>query len=487
MGRLDSGIATFQGIPYAAPPVGPLRWQPPQRLTRAAEPRFALSFAAAPIQQLPPTSSLMYRLNFADRSALVMSEDCLYLNVWSPEPSRTAGLPVMVWIHGGGNRVGHGGQDLFDGRSLAKRGIVVVTINMRLGALGFLSLPALAEKDPNGASGNYGLHDAVAALGWVRDNIRAFGGDPDSVTIIGNSAGAAIVNHLMVAPAARGLFRSAVGQSMAGVFRAEGRLTPHDAAAARGQEAVAALGTTLDQLRALPATAFLAVPPQGVIVDGGILVEDTTDAFLAGRQAPVPLLAGWTEDEGSLFPTSTAAEEMMPTARSADAAALLARTYPAVADAKGMAARRRLVGDRRFTYPVWRWARTHAETSGAPTWLYRFEHQLPLPPDLPPPPDGAEGYGTFHTAELPYMWDNLDMRRWAWSDDDRVLAHRMADAWTRFVGQGDPRSDDLPEWSPVGGTEHTELMVFGRRPQIGTVRHREVFELFDEHALYEMA
>jgi len=486
VGRMDRDIAVFKGIRYAAPPIGALRWRPPQRLPRLTEPQFALAIGPSPIQELPLVASLMYRLNFADTRALVTSEDCLYLNVWSPELSAAAGLPVMVWVHGGANRVGHGGQELFEGHRLAARGVVVVTINMRLGSLGFLSLPELAQEDPDGASGNYGLHDAVAALGWVQENIRAFGGDPAAVTIVGNSAGAAIVNHLMAAPAARGLFRAAIGQSIAGIFRAEGRMTAHDAAADHGRASVASLGRSVAQLRGLSATAFLKIAPQGIVVDGGLLVEDTTDAFLGGRQAPVPLLVGWNEDEGSLFPTPAAADEMMPVAPTESAAALLERTYPSVADADGAAARRLLVGDRRFAYPVWRWARTHAKTSDAPTWLYKFDHRLPLPADLPPPPDGAEGYGTFHSAELPYMWDNLDVRPWAWSDDDRAVAHRLADSWTRFVSDCDPNGGDLPDWDRVDASKDIELMVLGSSPQVAPVPRRDVFELFDEQFCREM-
>ncbi len=487
VGRMDRTIAIFRGIPYAAPPIGALRWRPPQRLPSLTEPHFALANGPSPIQELPPVASLMYRLNFADSRALVMSEDCLYLNVWSPEPTATAGLPIMVWFHGGANRVGHGGQELFEGHRLAARGIVVVTINMRLGSLGFLSLPELAQENADGASGNYGLHDAVAALVWVRENIGAFGGDPAAVTIVGNSAGAAIVNHLMAAPAARDLFRAAVGQSMAGIFRAEGRLVGHDAAADSGRESVAPLGRSIDQLRSLPATAFLKIVPQGVVVDGGLLVEDTTDAFLGGRQAPVPLLVGWNEDEGSLFPTPAAADEMMPVAQTERAVALLERTYPSVSDRDGAVARRLLVGDRRFAYPVWRWARTHAKTSEAPTWLYKFDHRLPLPADLPPPPDGAEGYGTFHSAELPYMWDNLNVRAWAWNDDDRDVANRLADAWTRFVSVCNPSGGDLPAWGRFDASKDYELMALGSSPQVAPVPRRDVFELFDEQFCREMA
>lgn len=429
----------------------------------------------------------MYRLNFDDAQPLVTSEDCLYLNIWTPEPSPSGHLPVMLWIHGGANRVGHGGQDLFDGNRLAMRGIVVVTINMRLGALGFLSLPELAAEDSEGASGNYGLQDVVAALAWVQENIGAFGGNASAVTVAGNSAGAAMVTHLMAAPGARGMFRAAIGQSVSGVFRAEGRMMTHQVAAECGLNAVGSLGRSVAQLRDLPATAFLGIAPQGVIVDGRFLVEDTTDTFIAGRQAAVPLLVGWNEDEGSLFASPAAADEMLHLVSNEQRHELLRLTYTGASEKEGSAARRILVGDRRFAYPVWRWARTHADTIGAPTWLYKFNHRLPLPTDLPPPSDGGNGYGTFHSAELPYMWDNLDVRPWAWTEEDRAVARRLSDTWVRFIMTGDPNGGDLPPWSRFESSNDTQLMELGRVPSTGPVPRRNAFAIFDEYFSGEAA
>ncbi|RJG04012.1 carboxylesterase/lipase family protein [Noviherbaspirillum sedimenti] len=480
VGRRCGPVSVFKGIPYATPPVGALRWRPPQREPRWEGERLALEPGPAPIQELPPRSSLFYRLNNDDARALVMSEDCLYLNVWSPEPSQGAKLPVLVWIHGGGYKTGHGGQDLFDGSRLAARGMVVVTVNMRLGALGFLSLPELAAEDPLGASGNYGVQDVVAALGWVQDNIASFGGDAARVTIAGNSVGAATVTHLMAAPAARGLFRAAIGQSLSGIFRHELRMTHHAEAAERGCAAVSSLGPSLEQLRDLPATAFLRIAPQGVIIDGRLLSEDTTDVFMAGRQARIPLLVGWNADEGSLYASSRAVDDLKLTSHSEHALTTLKHIYPRAFDMDGHADRCALVGDRRFVYPVWRWARTHAETTGAPTWLYKFEHRLPLPDDLPPPPDGQEEYGTFHTAELPYTWDKLAARPWAWRDADHAIAKNLADTWGRFIAMGDPNGNGLPKWDQFDASHEEHLMVFGTTTKPGFALRREAFDIFDE-------
>lgn len=479
VGRKVGIVSAFKGIPYAAPPVGALRWRPPQPGRPWEGSRTAFEFGPAPLQVLPPCSSLMYRLNHDDAHALVMSEDCLYLNVWSPDPSPGANLPVLVWIHGGANKTGHGGQDLFDGTRLAARGLVVVTVNMRLGALGFLSLPALNAEDPLGASGNYGVQDVAAALRWVQENISAFGGDPDRVTVAGNSAGAATATHLMAAPWTRGLFRAAIGQSASGIFRPEGPMLDQLKAAELGRAAVSSLGSTLEQLRDLPATAFLGIAPQGVIVDGRLLVEDTMNVFLDGRQAAVPLLVGWNADEGSLF-ASSAEDDFRRLSCSRQAHDILDRTYPLASVEEALSARRALIGDKRFTYPVWRWARTHVETSTAPTWVYEFDHQLPLPEDLPAPPDGAAGFGAFHTAEVPYAWDNLAMRPWKWSDADHCIAQQMADAWARFVADGDPNGSGLPAWNRFAVSADEQLMRLGVSAKLGNATRRAAFDVFDE-------
>lgn len=473
-------VFAFKGIPYAEPPVGMLRWKPPQRLRAWTGDRLAVSPGPAALQELPSRSSLIYRLNNDDARALVMSEDCLYLNVCTPDPSSMARLPVLVWVHGGGNRTGQGAHDLFDATRLAERGIVVVTLNMRLGAMGFLSLPELAAEDALGASGNYGLQDVVAVLGWVQENIAAFGGDAHCVTLGGNSSGAAIVSHLMAATSARGLFHRAIGQSASGVFRHEGlRLTEHAEAARHGASMLSPLGRTLDGLRNLPASAFLHVPPQGVVVDGRLITEDSTDVFLQGRQAHVPLLAGWNADEGSLYATQVAMDDLKLQELDSTERSTLGDEYPEAFSNGWSPDRRALVGDRRFVYPVWRWARTHVETCDAPTWVYEFDHQLPLPDDLPPPPDGGLDYGVFHTAELPFTWDNLAMRAWEWRDADHELATRLADAWVRFISRGDPNGRGFPTWPSVATANSEPILSLGSDIKPCSLRRPKAFDVFD--------
>jgi para-nitrobenzyl esterase len=432
VGEWDGPVAVFRGIPFAAPPVGDLRWRPPRPAAPWDGERRAHDFGPAPLQPQPPTDSVMYHTNFADRRALVMSEDCLYLNVWTPEPAPGTGLPVMVWIHGGGNRYGHGSQDIHDGRALAGRGLVVVTLNHRLGALGFLAHPELAAEDDLGASGNYGLLDLLAALTWVRENAAAFGGDPDRITLAGNSAGAAHLCHLMAAPAARGHFHAALGQSASGVGRAEGPLPSQEEAQKRGLAYADEFGgRDIGALRRVSGVELIVRGHFGPVVDGRVLTAPTDDVFAAGRQHPVPLLLGTNTDEGTVY------------ARPGE--------DPAA------------VGDARFTGPVWQWARTHRATCGAPVWMYRFDHRPPLPPGLP-------DLGVHHTAELPYVFDNLAQRpTWGWQDTDRHLATVMADAWARFVTTGDPGGGGLPPWPHFTGPDTTPAMVFG-----DTVRRAEL-------------
>ncbi|MFJ3670571.1 carboxylesterase/lipase family protein [Streptomyces sp. NPDC090106] len=459
VGERRGGVSAFKGVPFASPPVGDLRWRPPAPGPGWDGERRADSFGPAPLQPQPPRDAIMYHANFADRRALVMSEDCLYLNVWTPDPGG-AGLPVMVWIHGGGNRYGHGGQEIHDGHNMAARGLVTVTLNHRLGALGFLAHPGLAAEDGDGASGNYGLLDIVAALTWVQENIAAFGGDPARVTLAGNSAGAAHICHLMAAPTARPLFHRALGQGASGVGRAEGPLPDQASAQKQGLRWAGEFGDRdLTALRRTDGVELVLKGHFGPVVDGRLLTEPTDDVFATGRQHAVPLLVGSNRDEGSVYATPDAVRGL-PVLPGTD------ELYP-VRDADDVRrTARRFTGESRFTYPVWHWATAHR--TQAPTWLYRFARTPPHPDglDVRPPADGLPSYGVHHTAELPYTLDTLDCRPWPWTDTDRALARTMADAWARFVATGDPGGPGLPPWPAFTGTE---AMHFGDTVTAGPV------------------
>ena len=468
VGERDREVAVFRGIPFAEPPVGELRWRPPRPTARWDGERRAYDFGPAPLQPRPPRDSVMYHTNFADRRALVMSEDCLYLNVWTPDPAHAAGLPVMVWIHGGGNRYGHGGQEIHDGGAMARRGLVVVTLNHRLGALGFLAHPDLAAEDDLGASGNYGLLDIIAALTWVRENIAAFGGDPDRVTLAGNSAGAAHICHLMASQSARPFFRAAVGQSASGIGRAEGPLGEQGEAQKQGLRWAEAFGDRdIAGLRGLDGVELVLRGDFGPVVDGRVLTGSSDEVFAAGRQHPVPLLVGSNTDEGSVY-ASPDALRRVPVEPGTD------ELYPIRDLAEARRTARLFTGESRFTHPVWRWAMAHRER--APTRVYRFTRTPPLPDDLDlaPPLDGLSGYGVYHTSELPYALDNLNQRPWPWTEADHELACTMADAWARFVETGDPNGGTLPSWPAFTGSE---AMFFGDTVRAGELERLDAMRL----------
>jgi para-nitrobenzyl esterase len=448
VGRSDEGVSSFKGVPYAAPPVGPLRWRPPQRAEPWSGEREAGQVGSICIQ--PPANG------DPGVGPLPMSEDCLTLNVWTPV-ERAGPRPVMVWIHGGGFNNGSGTAALYDGTNLAKRGVVVVTVNYRLGRLGFFDHPALAaEREPGEPGGNYGMMDIVAALEWVRDNAAAFGGDAGNVTVFGESAGGAAVTRLMISPRARGLFHRAVVQS--GLGRDSG--VPLDAPSAIGgpslQDRGAAFArtvaaTTADELRALPAEALLRPAPNfyggdNLVIDGQVVTEDVEAAFAAGREAPVPLIIGANSAEFWWIRPS----EISPYGAIDDALTSQERVdlYAAYGGEDGY--RAHVVSDLAFNEPARHLARLHAR-NGHPTYLYRFD----VVPDSNPEPSG----GATHASERPYVFDNLHtVGRPRGERDDRA-AQVMADYWTRFATAGDPNGEGRPVW-PGFGAERDRLLEF---------------------------
>ncbi|WP_374514206.1 carboxylesterase/lipase family protein [Brevundimonas sp.] len=448
VGRTADGVRSFKGLPYAAPPVGELRWRPPQPPASWRAPRDASRLGAICVQ--PPANG--------DNGVgpLPMSEDCLTLNVWAPE-RRDEAAPVMVWIHGGGLNNGSGTAALYDGANLARRGVVVVTLNYRLGRLGFFDHPALAaERAPGEAAANYGMMDVVAALRWVRDNAAAFGGDPGRVTIFGESAGGALVTRLMISPEARGLFHQAVVQS--GLGRDEG--TPLDAPRrdggpsmrARGQAFAAAHGaTTARELRAIPAESFLRPAPNFyggdlLVRDGTYVTEDVEAAFAAGREAPVPLIIGtnsaefWWMKPSDLTPYGALDDAMRPEERAAFLAAY-----------GGQGGYDQFVlSDLVFNEPARRLARLHAR-NGHPTWLYRFDV---VSAAMPEPHEGAT-----HASERQYVFDNLTASPWPTAEMDQRQADQMAGYWTTFARAGDPNGGMRQAW-PEFGREPDRLLEF---------------------------
>ncbi|MEG3082637.1 carboxylesterase family protein [Sphingomonas sp. PB2P12] len=441
----------YFGIPYAAPPIGALRWQPPKAAQPWTGPRKADAFGARCMQQ-PLYADMKFR-------SPGISEDCLTLNVWTPAGAkRGTKLPVLFYIHGGGAIAGDGSELRYDGASMARRGIVVVTINYRLGVFGFLAISEMAAESPAHAAGNYGLLDQAAALEWVRRNVGAFGGDPTRITIAGESAGSMSVSVLMTSPLTRTRFARAIGES-GGVFPPTFRPKSLATAMTQGDAfARATGGPSLAALRALPAADLLKAQGQDhvgadFIVDGLFLTEPPIDTYAAGRAARVPLLVGSNSQEGAWTnilrdrPPTVANYRTAIGRTYADADALFA-LYPASSDTDVPAAATALASDAFLGASTWKWFDLHRR-SQQPAYYYYFAHPRPraLPPltnpDVPP-------IGAVHSAEIEYALGNLDTNpAYAWTADDRRISTLFQGYFAAFIKTGSPNAAGLPRWSPA--------------------------------------
>lgn len=462
-GSRTGGVVSFKGIPYAAPPVGDLRWRPPQPAP-----------AWAGVRQADRHSSACPQIGTYPLDAPVeaTSEDCLTLNVWAPDNAGRGKLPVMVWIHGGGLLNGSGSVPLYAGDRLARRGVIVVTFNYRLGALGFLAHPDLNRESAYGGSGNYGLLDQIAALEWVQRNIGTFGGDPDRVTLFGQSSGAFSISALVTAPRAKGLFRRAIAQS-GGIFEPvelDPQFRPDGAAQAGTQFARRAGATSLADLRKLPVEALLKVPfrPQ-FNLDGHTLTMTPRAAYAAGAQHQVDLLLGSNAEEGSYF---YGPEKLTR----ANHRAMLERTFPGPlidavgldpsnSDAEAHRAAISLDTDLRFRWDMWAWASRAANRNVRRVFLYEFTR---IPPFAP----GEIYYGkdAVHGVEMAYSFDQLGRFPTQWTKDDHRLAETMAKYWTNFAKTGDPNGSSLPTW-PHFASGNGPVMQLDIAPQVQAVRN----------------
>ncbi|MHA4866495.1 carboxylesterase/lipase family protein [Duganella sp. PWIR1] len=443
-----SGVKSFKGIPYAAAPVGKLRWAAPKAAAKWKGVRKADHFAAR-CMQLPLFSDMVFRSDG-------VSEDCLYLNVWTPAQSSKSAkekLPVLVYFYGGGFAAGDGSEPRYDGESMAAKGVVTLTINYRLNIFGFLAHPELTKESPHRASGNYGLMDQAAALQWVRKNIAAFGGDPSRVTIAGESAGSFSVSAQMINPQAKGLIAGAIGESgsLLGLMAA----APLGTAEQNGASFAQSIGaSSLAELRALPAQQLLdATQKPGTwffaIQDGHVIPRAPVDMYAAGEQAKIPLLAGWNSYEGHY---KQILGETEPTAENFGAA--LQKLYGDQAAAAQQAyggdvkqAATELASDRFIGYGTWKWIDSHARTSGKPVYRYYYTRARP----------GQEGAG--HSVEIEYAMGNLAGNKvYAWTDADRALSAQMQDYFANFIKTGNPNGAGLPEWPQASSGKGSRLM-----------------------------
>ena len=480
-----SGVSVFKGIPFAAPPVGDLRWREPQPVKNWTGVRTADTFAA----------QCMQRRIFDDmvfRSSGT-SEDCLYLNVWRPATGDR--LPVLVYLFGGGFLAGDGSEPRYDGESMAKRGIVSLTVNYRLNVFGFFAHPELTKQSPHHASGDQGLLDQVAALKWVQQNIAAFGGDPRRVTIAGESAGSIAVHALMASPLSRGLMAGAIGESGAMI-----NPTLPPVPLAEGEKtgvaiATALNATSLQALRGLPADQVLAVtakqgtgPYNIATIEGYFLPKLPVEIFAAGEQARVPLLAGWNSGEaaaaGVLGRGTPATPEGYADALKrlyAERSADVFKAYPAKTGEEVQQAATDLASDRFIAYSTWKWTDQQARTGGKP--VYRYFFLRPRPAMAQPDPSGRGGgpsrYAA-HSVEIEYAMGNLATNKvYAWTPDDERVSEIMQEYFANFVKTGDPNGSGLPRWAPTT-TNAPQVIRIDVQPRLEPDTREPRYKLLDD-------
>ena len=472
-GVREGGVRVYKGVPFAAPPLGDLRWRPPSPSKPWTGTRKADAFAPACMQE---------GVSMPGEAPPAVSEDCLYLNIWAPPRARKP-VAVIAWIYGGGYRNGSASMPLYWGDRLAHKQVLVVTIAYRLGPLGFLALPELTGESPHRSSGNYGLMDQIAALEWIQRNIAAFGGDPKRVTIAGQSSGAISVSVLMASPRAKGLFQRAIGES-GGLFEPL-QLAPNYllANAERdGEKYATSLGVnSLQELRGLPAAALLGGASAGGIthpvIEPHVLPVSPYEAFASARQSDVPLLIGSNAEEARALTDvadvkAATFDQGVESSFGALPAPIMA-AYPHATDEEARQARLDLERDLRFGWDMWAWARLHATTGDSRVYYYSFRHK-------PPFPIGSiyAGWGASHFAELWYVFDHLNQASWRWTLEDRRLAEEMSSYWTNFAKTGDPNGLGLPFW-PAFTNKDGAVLSLGDPIVVGGVANKNSLTVLD--------
>ncbi|WP_067037352.1 carboxylesterase/lipase family protein [Allomuricauda sp. CP2A] len=469
-GTIEDDLTVFKGIPFAAPPVGDLRWKAPEPADEWEGVKQTTEFGPAPMQGGNPPSG--------------KSEDCLYLNIWSPAKSPDEKIPVLVWIYGGGFSFGSTSEPVYDGTNLAKKGVVLVSIPYRVGQLGFLAHPELSAENPNNVSGNYGLLDMIAGLQWIQENISAFGGDPGKVTIFGESAGGIAVSMLCASPLAKGLFHGAISQSGGSfgpprptTYPGENMKTLDVAEQDGVSYAEKAGASSLEDLRDIPAEKL----PMGMgmggawpIIDGYVIPDDQFVLYESGKYNDVPVLIGYNSDEGASFSREKDPEKHTESVhlRYGPYADSLLTAYPLEENAVTKTARD-LARDAAFGWQTWSWARLQAKTGDSKVFYYYFDQHPDYPEDSP-----NYGYGSPHGQEVAYVFLNLDNPDI--SESDTEISEAMGTYWTNFTKYGDPNGEGVPNW-PAFNNETKEVMYFRQKPVIGTVPSEASLEVLDNY------
>ena len=505
-GNLNSatGIRMFKGIPFAQPPVGDLRWKEPQPPKDWTGVRKADQFGPRCAQR-PVFGDMNFRSNG-------MGEDCLYLNVWTPAKSPSAKLPVLVYFYGGGFIAGDGSEPRYDGESLATKGIVTVTLNYRLDIFGFLAHPELTKESAHHASGNYGLLDQNAALVWVKRNIEAFGGDPNHITIGGESAGSSSVSAQMASPLSRDLIAGAIGESGSMMGNALATLPLAEAEQAGAKFATSIGANSLAALRAMSVDQLFAEvgkPGAGrfrAVTDGYLFPESPRQIYAAGKQAHVPLLVGWNSQEN---PARSVLGNAEPTTE--NLAAAIRKFYPDQADeavklygaataAEVLDNATALAGDRFIAYSTWAWSDLCEKTGGKPVYRYYYKRPRPAmrpemgnataglaggvirgtnngaPPAAPAPP----ARGAVHSAEIEYALGNLATNTvYAWTEDDHKVSSTMEGFFANFIKTGNPNGGKLPKWPAANSAKPVVVMNIDVETRAEPEKHRERYEFLD--------
>ena len=471
-GTEEDGLMVYRGIPFAAPPVGDLRWRAPQAAATWEGVRQANKFGPSPLQ--------------GSGNGPGMSEDCLYLNVWTPAKSADDHIPVLVWIYGGGFSAGATSEPTYSGEKLAKKGVVLVSIAYRVGQLGFLAHPELSAEATNHVSGNYGLLDMIAGLQWVRGNIAAFGGNPNQVTIFGESAGGIAVSMLCASPLAKGLFQGAISESggsfgppRSTTFPGENLKRLSDAERAGEAYARKAGVSSIAELRKIVPDQLPTGRSLGAswpIIDGWVIPDDQYKLYAAGKYNDTPILVGYNSDEGASFSPPKTPEDYIASAnaRYGKFAEDLIKAYPAGTGVVAKTARD-LSRDAAFGWQTWTWARLQGQTGKSKVFYYYFDQHPDFPEGSP-----RAGYGTPHGAEVAYVFEHLNSQNPRTTKTDLEISDAVSTYWVNFAKRGDPNGEGVPEW-PAFSDSNPQVMYFNQTPHPGPVPSAESLKVLDSY------